>query len=266
MFNPLVCLSFKGQNEEEEEEEAPYSPSSKTTTTTTPRSNRNEKNPYSTLGLDKFAILLTDLEEKRRNIYAQRAFKHSQDVPYVRFVYSNTGDWVPIFFKYPKNRHRQKHDKTVAKGFVMGTDHGNSGGQEDKRLQLYNNSKPSLSLKPIVQFQRPPISSSDVRKVHKKINSQNSHSHSVQRLERWRPSQYLPIVLVLSLVWLLMFGRSVAIILTAAWWYLIPIFKTPSAPMNPKPKRSSFGKTKYYARRLSERNIQSLNDEINDYP
>ncbi|GMI78478.1 hypothetical protein HRI_001517100 [Hibiscus trionum] len=63
---------------------------------------RDDKNPYSDRGLDKFSALLAELEEKKQKIYSQ------QGMPLVLFTYKNSTDIVPIVI-------RLKDDKEAAK-------------------------------------------------------------------------------------------------------------------------------------------------------
>ncbi|KAI4389867.1 hypothetical protein MLD38_002041 [Melastoma candidum] len=65
------------------------------------------KNPYSSVGLDKFSSLLSDVEEKKKNIYLQ---KDSQDIMFVRFVYSGSEEVVPIVVK---SKGRKQEERVV---------------------------------------------------------------------------------------------------------------------------------------------------------
>nr|CAD1832422.1 unnamed protein product [Ananas comosus var. bracteatus] len=51
------------------------------------------KNPYSGRGLDKFSSVLSELEARREKIMASA---RPQSVALVRFMHSNSHDWVPI--------------------------------------------------------------------------------------------------------------------------------------------------------------------------
>ncbi|XP_042484897.1 uncharacterized protein LOC122065159 [Macadamia integrifolia] len=364
MFNPLACVSprlqRRGEEFEEFEEASPCSttsstprscsttptPTTKTKTTTTTTSggkkglNKKKKNnPYSTSGLDKFSTLLADLEERKRKIYAQ---VDDANAPYVGFIRSKSGDWLPIVVRLGNHDHHTSTTTPIHQHNKLTHDHkavaltkkkpvigvcGTDG--KDKSLQgqgstqynppppppppdgnynppsssrcsttttttttstpIKNNRCSSKASSPqkLVQLQQQQqehrkqatlatatasaYSSScmdDDGRTAAASNNNNkkkkSGENSMGMMMRWgRPSEYLPLVVVLSLVCLLMFGRSVAILLTSACWYLIPTIKTTpptstttTTPMNPNPKRpspsSSFvkKKNKEYATRL----------------
>lgn len=50
---------------------------------------KKKKNPYAEGGLDKFLALLADLDEKKQRIYDEIG---SEDISFIRFVYSNDSD------------------------------------------------------------------------------------------------------------------------------------------------------------------------------
>ncbi|KAL9266524.1 hypothetical protein AKJ16_DCAP25761 [Drosera capensis] len=56
-------------------------------------SNQNSKNPYSNLGLDKFSVLLEELEEKKQQIFSKIG---QEDVSLLRFSYSGNNELKPI--------------------------------------------------------------------------------------------------------------------------------------------------------------------------
>ncbi|XVF56773.1 hypothetical protein PTKIN_Ptkin06aG0146800 [Pterospermum kingtungense] len=101
MFDTCICGSFHHQ--EEDGDEFWVSPVS------SPRKSRRKKdnkNPYSTRGLDQFSALLAELEEKRQQIYSQMG---SQGI--VRFVYKNSNDCVPIVIKLKDNYKKEEKNK-----------------------------------------------------------------------------------------------------------------------------------------------------------
>lgn len=55
--------------------------------------NQNSKTPYSNLGLDKFSVLLEELEEKKQQIFSQI---NQEDVSLLRFTYSGNNELKPI--------------------------------------------------------------------------------------------------------------------------------------------------------------------------
>ncbi|KAF8410234.1 hypothetical protein HHK36_002757 [Tetracentron sinense] len=211
--DPILCLGIKPicvrrSFHQEEEEDGPWNLSStprrSRRSSTCRSSNRDSKNPYSNRGLDKFSTVLADLEERRQQIYAQRG---SQDISFVRFVHSNSDDWVPIVVKLRD----QKQGRTQ---FVGSKDKPVTHNSEalDKSPMIIES---SAGQKEVQQ----PGSVSDGRTKKK------SFSWS-KNLDQWRrPSYYLPIIIVLILLCLVMFGRSVAILCTSLGWYLVPAMK-----------------------------------------
>ncbi|KAG6608423.1 hypothetical protein SDJN02_01391, partial [Cucurbita argyrosperma subsp. argyrosperma] len=79
----------------------------------TPRKTRNglkphskdKKNPYSDRGLDKFSALLTDLEQKRKQIYAQT---DPENIVLVRFAYKNSDECVPVVVKQKEKKEEKR--------------------------------------------------------------------------------------------------------------------------------------------------------------
>ncbi|XP_020594442.1 uncharacterized protein LOC110034531, partial [Phalaenopsis equestris] len=64
------------------------------------KSHRN-KNPYSSRGLDKFTSVLSELEAKREKIMATAG---EQGISMIRFMYSNSNDWIPIVVRIRDDR------------------------------------------------------------------------------------------------------------------------------------------------------------------
>ncbi|XP_023524394.1 uncharacterized protein LOC111788300 [Cucurbita pepo subsp. pepo] len=157
---------------------------------------KDKKNPYSDRGLDKFSALLTDLEEKRKRIYAQT---DPENIVLVRFAYKNSDECVPVVVK-------QKDKK------------------EEKRV---NDIKPAIT-------QKQPDKKSLVR---------------VRTLRKLRkPGYYVTAMVILILVLLCVFGRSVAIMCTCVAWYLVPVLKQSWSRSRTSMKR------KEYARILTRNN------------
>ncbi|KAF2309635.1 hypothetical protein GH714_004394 [Hevea brasiliensis] len=96
-------------HQEEEDEPLQQGSSPCSTPRKSRKSTKDSKNPYSTRGLDKFSALLADLEEKRQQIYSQ---VDSQDISFVRFVYSSSNDCVPIIVKL-KDQNKQDQNKGI---------------------------------------------------------------------------------------------------------------------------------------------------------
>ncbi|XP_059636913.1 uncharacterized protein LOC132279013 [Cornus florida] len=102
MFNPFICGTFHHLEAEHDDDDEPRSstpPPRKCRKTMIMMSickSRASENPYANHGLDKFSALLADLDNKRREIYAQVG---SQHISLVRFAYSSSNDCKPIVVK-----------------------------------------------------------------------------------------------------------------------------------------------------------------------
>ncbi|KAL3514432.1 hypothetical protein ACH5RR_027149 [Cinchona calisaya] len=236
MLNPFVCGSFNNQEEDDIGELL-----SPCTTPKKSRKCRDSKNPYANQGLDKFSALLAELEGKKQKIYTQ---KGSQDISFVRFVYSNSNDWKPIVVKANKDRKLE-----------TGSNHVDNNLNKDKKMTRIISSVGSVHDKHSVE----------VSKVIKEVGQPKVEECLIQRPKRkknirWsfmlknlrHPCCYLPILMVFILLFLAMYGRSFAILCTSLGWYLVPMIKE---------RASSAEKTnKDYSRRLSEKNM------VNDGP
>lgn len=226
MLNLFVCGSGTFHREEEAETWS-NSPCSSPKKHRRKSHNKDSKNPYSTRGLDKFSEVLADLEEKRNKIYSQVG---SQDISLVRFMHSNSNDWVPIVVK-SKNNNIQ--DKTQIKDIVKDqhdtTAKSSVDSKEPKQQILESNEKPK-----------------------KKRFFWNI------KLDRWRrPSYYLPVIVIFILLLLAVFGRSFAVLCTSIGWYLVPALK-----MSPNTKRST--KKRTYANELRE-NKMVVSEKTREY-
>lgn len=230
MLNSFICGSFKNQLEVEEESwNSPSSTPERSSPSATPRKSRkssktskNSKNPYSSRGLDKFSTLLAELEEKKQKIYSQMG---PEDVPMVRFVYSSSNDCIPLIIKVKD----QKQDKP---GISSANDiKENPNTRNNEGLDKYLPMEAPVEEK---QFEQPRMETA--KKSEKKSLTWNMKMH------RWRrPYYYMPVALILILLLLVLFGRSVAILLTSLAWYIVPALGTK------KPSQK-----KDYVRRLSE--------------
>lgn len=159
--------------------------------------NKDCKNPYSTRGLDKFSALLADLEEKKKKIYSQ---VDSEDISLIRFVYSNS-DLVPIVVKSKdKNEYKPKIGDVKDNHREAAVETPRVVSKEVKQSILESHEKPKGS----------------------------SFSWMIKLKEWKRPSYYLPVIVVLILLLLAVFGRSFAILCTSLGWYVIPNLKESS--------------------------------------
>ena len=229
MLSVFFCgsCSFPHQEEEKENDSFASSPPKK--------SKKSNKNPYSTRGLDKFSELLTDLEEKRQKIYSQMG---TEGISLVRFVYSNSNDCVPIVVKLKKIHKEGKDNKHV--------------------------SVTQTNSKAVDEIVEAPVPSKEVEQPklelsnEKTENKKKSFSWNV-KLDKWkRPSYYLPVIIILILLSLAVYGRSFAVMCTSIGWYVFPILKDSSSTKNPEPTK------KNYVRRFSE-NYKRENENMKDY-
>lgn len=232
-MNLFICGAPNFESEEQDQEfsmSANQSPSSTPRRSRFCRSNKNsrDKNPYATRGLDKFSTLLADLEEKRQKIYAENG--SDPDIAFVRFVYKNSNDLVPVVVKLRENNANAKEAKTKSDSIAtIREDHHGKGinGSEDKFAI-----ETSVAVK-------------EVKRATMRPKSNDHAKKSVARLIR--PSRYLPIVVIVILVLLAVFGRSAAILFTSILWYVVPALKE-----SPGKKRSTSSTTKRdHAKRLN---------------
>ncbi|RZC44381.1 hypothetical protein C5167_037334 [Papaver somniferum] len=237
MLSHFICGNFHDQEDNEEE----YYPWSSTTSspnrspspTATPKRSsssspkrskmssfcnkrQKNKNPYSSRGIDKFTSLLADLEDERIKILDRIATTTTQDIPLIRFAYSNSKrNLVPVVIRL-KNQQQKKQPKLHIDG-------------NDKIVEM---TEPLISRKPEAGLSVPrreiqrsnttskvgpsPLSSPEsVKKIQKKSLLDKSKSHICK--------YYFGIVIVLILLCLAIYGRSFAIMCMSVCWYLMPI-------------------------------------------
>ncbi|XP_057533220.1 uncharacterized protein LOC130811080 [Amaranthus tricolor] len=193
------------------------------------RPSKSNKNPYSTRGLDKFSALLAEIEEKRQQIYSQL---DPDQISLVRFVYEGDHEFKPIVVKVkPKNSADYNHE-------------------------IKN---------PKIDFQKPIKLSKLNSSISMNIKSENGVENEGNkkmslcrkfRVHQWRDSQlYLIIIVVLILMFLVLFGRSFAIMCTSIGWYVVPnITKCSNSGSNFK---GSFKKKDQVIRRLSQKKLMT---------
>ncbi|ONK59882.1 uncharacterized protein A4U43_C08F11930 [Asparagus officinalis] len=137
---------------------------------------KQNKNPYSSRGLEKFSMVLKELESRREKIIARTG---SQGVALIRFVYDNSQEWIPIVVR-PKET-------------IM---------DEMKKLP-------------------PP----PPPPMQEKVGKKERRKGGLLKAMRVRDAYFWPLVMVLILVCLVIFGRVFAICCTCIWWYLMPTMK-----------------------------------------
>ncbi|CAH8300790.1 unnamed protein product [Eruca vesicaria subsp. sativa] len=153
------------------------------------KSRKSSKNPYSNRGLDKFSKLLSELDEKRQSIYSKKL--DSGGPPLVRFVFTSSGECVPVVIK-SSYLHKQWKTKDVAAAAVkVKTVVNESKTEETKKTEPETEEKQSCVL------------NENLKKIT-------------------RPNRFFPVTVILVLVFLALFGRSVAIMCTCIAWYLVP--------------------------------------------
>ncbi|KAI4375058.1 hypothetical protein MLD38_012972 [Melastoma candidum] len=213
MFSSFICGgSF---HEQEPEDDRPLSCGSSPRSINKSRTRRNcllrrcssdkdhSKNPYSTVGLDKFSALLSDLEERKKNIYLQR---DSQDIMFVRFVYSGSEEVVPVIVKSKDRKKREQLPTTSQK-----TANSKTADEENK---------PAVASAVVADRVKEELTETNDKKVANSHKTRTTRETSMKKLRR--PSYYVPIFVVAILLLLTIFGRSFAILCTSIGWYLVP--------------------------------------------
>lgn len=155
------------------------------------KGSKESKNPYSNQGLDKFSALLSELDEKRQSIYAKRL--DSDGPPLVRFVFTSSGECVPVMIKTK----RAGLKKNVQEDFKVMNESKTEEEKETKRIESGTEQKQSCVL------------NENLKKIS-------------------RPNHFLPVTVVLVLIFLVFFGRTVSIMCTCIVWYLIPMIREQS--------------------------------------
>ncbi|KAJ4878417.1 ZCF37 [Raphanus sativus] len=195
------------------------------------KSRKSSKNPYSNRGLDKFSKLLSELDEKRQSIYSKKL--DSGGPPLVRFVFTSSGECVPVVIR-SSYLHKQKKTKDVAPAAKVKTVVNESKTEETKKTELETEEKQSCVL------------NENLKKI---VLNENLKKIT-------RPNRFLPLTVLLVLVLLVLFGRSVAIMFTCIAWYLVPTIKEQSGSRG----SSSYAmKKKDFARKLSIETRASFN-------
>ncbi|XP_022880568.1 uncharacterized protein LOC111397824 [Olea europaea var. sylvestris] len=210
----LICGSgsFDHQVEDDPETWSPCSTPKRSKKGTSFFRNKS-KNPYADRGLDKFYALLADLDEKRQEIYTRNG---SEDISFVRFVYSNSNDVKPIVVKVKEKKQEKPNIPDV-------------------KIQQNTSEVPSDEL--TVETLKIPTSADQVLEP----NPKRKHKYSVCRNFKWQklrqPYYYIPMIIILILILLAVYGRSFAILCTSIAWYLTPTIKGEESSSSRKPKR-----------------------------
>ncbi|KAE9599984.1 hypothetical protein Lalb_Chr14g0368171 [Lupinus albus] len=225
MLKPFVCGTFHHEDDDNSLLVSPsFSPK---------KSKRKNENPYSTRGLDKFSELLADLDKKRQKIYSEM---NPNDISFVRFVYSNTNDFVPIVVKVKNKDHYKQHKS------------------EELRVVKARHLTPSESMDKYTTESNAAIV--EERKQQPKLELEAKKS--MKKWDMWKPYFYVPIVIISILMLLTMFGRSFATLCTCVLWYIIPTLKG-SSLLNPWKSMQK----KDYVKGLSEIKKLVVTNEVN---
>lgn len=148
-----------------------------------------KKNPYAEVGLNKFHALLADLDDKKQKIYSQIG---EEEISLVRFVFSGDSEQVrPIIVRVKNNNGNNNN--------VMACNHADV--KMDGRKEIGDERKEKGTAEEAV-----------LMKTRRRWKG------------RLRRSYYcnIGVVVVLILVFLAIFGRSVAILCTTIAWYSVP--------------------------------------------
>ncbi|KAG2551042.1 uncharacterized protein LOC120651952 [Panicum virgatum] len=163
-------------------------------------------NPYAGRGLDRFSVVLAELETRRARIL--RRVGSDTGLVLVRFVQSN-GGWTPVVVKLPDDDEQLKHGAAAA------------AAKKPKAaappLPLPAPASPTSPLDPASPRGR---EEGGKKAITTKVPARRASFSWGTRVRR--PSRYWPAVIVLTLVSLAVFGRVFAICLTSIWWYVLP--------------------------------------------
>ncbi|GJW80168.1 hypothetical protein Tco_0223336 [Tanacetum coccineum] len=242
MCTSFICGSFSNQEEDDFEVlwPSPSTPSSKSRRHRfSGRSRKENKNPYANRGLDKFEALLADLEDKKQKIFTQ---KGSHYISFVRFVYSNSNDVKPIIVRL---RDPRRHDKDH-------NHHKQINFKDTKSSPLPKLQASSLDHHQILE-PREDVMNGTMIEAQKAQHARPLINHvtniiyiRVDQLKRslkrkfeewWMPSYNLPLFVILVMVFLTFFGRSLAIICTSIAWYMVPTIDGTLEDTTTKPKK-----------------------------
>lgn len=205
MFTPLICGSnFQDQEDDEELELLNLCSETKKSSRKPTRRHsfgnsrtKDTKNPYADRGLDKFSALLAELDSKRQKIYTQ---KGSEDISLLGFVYSNSSDYKPIVIRLRDKKQDRTKIKTENNSLVSDKGAIDAAKGDSKKLSR--------------------IESNSNRIKNEKVGFLWGEILKLEKLRR--PSYYVPVIMMLILVFLAVFGRSFAILCTCLGWYIIP--------------------------------------------
>ncbi|GJM98474.1 hypothetical protein PR202_ga15489 [Eleusine coracana subsp. coracana] len=153
-------------------------------------------NPYAERGLDRFSMVVSELESRRAKIL--RRVGSDTGLIMIRFVQSKQGGWAPVIVKLPEEP------------FIK-------GAMNTRTAPVQPTASTSISTTP---DQASPREGANKVKAESLLPARRRASFSWARMRR--PSCYWPSIVVLTLVSLAVFGRLFAVCLVSIWWYLLP--------------------------------------------
>lgn len=180
------------------------------------RRHGSKVNPYAERGLDRFSVVLSELETRRAKIL--RRVGSDTGLVLVRFVQSSNGDWTPVVVKLPEQPPPSKKAAATKKP--------TRAAAASTATPLWRSPAPASPgpPDPTSPREREGASSATAKVVvatsKTKVPARKASFSWGRRMRR--PSQYWPSVIVLTLVSLAVFGRVFAICLASIWWYVLP--------------------------------------------
>ncbi|GAB2222485.1 hypothetical protein Droror1_Dr00013708 [Drosera rotundifolia] len=199
---------------------------------------KDNKNPYSSRGLDKFSALLAEVEEKRQKVYTEH---DPEEISLVRFVFSYHDSVLkPLVIKKSTAA-----GSSSSKSSSKKTSRNNSGPlHHDNHHQHHQLATAAASAPPAVTIgERNQTVTGDEDKAGKK-------SWTIDMMKQ--PRYYWPAIVVLILLFLALFGRSGAILCTSLGWYLLPTMTDHGISSNLK---RSTQKKDYYSTKFSDKQL-----------
>ncbi|KAG9147144.1 hypothetical protein Leryth_005386 [Lithospermum erythrorhizon] len=231
----FICGSFK----EDDDIDLLSCPSPKSSSKRSYSFKKKEtKNRFADRGLDKFYALMSELDEKKQKIFTQ---KGAEDITLVRFVISNDNEIRPIVVKV-----KEKRQSDVAKEKISISQNNEESSKIEKDFaQHENDQKMKRSIEMYPEYTRV---SRWIQKIPEYIKT-NWMQFDFKFEMFKQPIYYLPVLVMLVLLFLAIYGKSFAILCTSILWYLIPAIRGGSSSGSRKEKRPM---KKEFTRRYSE--------------
>ncbi|KAG0550569.1 hypothetical protein BDA96_01G349500 [Sorghum bicolor] len=182
-------------------------------------------NPYAERGLDRFSVVLSELETRRAKILRRVGSSDTAGgLVLVRFVQSSNGDWTPVVVKLPEQPPPSK--KAGAAATKKPTRAAAAAASSTAAPLLRPPPAAVNSPGPGSPREREGATAKvvDVGTSKSKVPARKASFSWGRRMRR--PSCYWPSVIVLTLVSLAVFGRVFAICLASIWWYVLPILRS----------------------------------------